>query len=69
MLKQNKITKNGVAGLVFETGVEVVSENENQVSENTGRQIWRDAVFPASSEVDSISPPPPAPPLKKVELD
>lgn len=68
-LKQNKITKNGVAGLVFETGVEVVSENENQVSENTGRQIWRDAVFPASSGVDTVSPPPPPPPLKKVELD
>jgi len=69
-LKGNKITKNGEAGLVFEMGVEVVSENENEVEENTGKQIWRDAVFPTSSGEDTVSPPPPPPPpLKGEESD
>jgi nitrous oxidase accessory protein NosD len=66
-IKGNKITKNGEAGLVFEKGVEVLSEEENQVEENTGKQIWRDAVFPTSSGEDTVSPPPPPPPLKEEE--
>ena len=37
----------------------------NVVKENTGKQLWKDAVFPAlTSEED---PPPPAPPLPKDE--
>jgi nitrous oxidase accessory protein NosD len=66
-IKGNKITKNGEAGLVFEKGVEVLSEEENQVEGNTGKQIWRDAVFPTSSGEDTVSPPPPPPPLKEEE--
>ena len=66
-LKGNQVTKNGEAGLVFEKGVEVVSENDNRVEGNTGKQIWRDAVFPTSSGEDTVSPPPPPPPLKEEE--
>ncbi len=66
-LKGNQITKNGEAGLVFEKGVEVISEDDNRVEENTGKQIWRDAVFPTASGEDTVSPPPPPPPLKEEE--
>lgn len=66
-LRDNKIIKNGEAGLVFEKGVEVVSEDENQVEGNSGKQIWRDAVFPILSGEETVSPPPPPPPLEKEE--
>ena len=63
-LKGNRVTKNGEAGIVFEKGVLVSSSVENEVKDNTGKQIWNDAVFPSRAEEDTISPPPPAPPLE-----
>lgn len=64
-LTRNRITKNGEAGLVFEKGVEILSESENVVEANTGKQIWRDAVFPKSGGEETITPPPPPPPAKE----
>lgn len=62
-LRNNRVTKNGKAGIVFEQGVEVLSEEKNTVEDNHGKQVWKDAVFPRTAQEDSISPPPPAPPL------
>jgi tetratricopeptide (TPR) repeat protein len=62
-LKNNRVTKNGEAGIVFERGVEVANDSGNMVKDNFGKQIWKDAVFPNLAEEDTVSPPPPAPPL------
>jgi parallel beta-helix repeat protein len=59
----NTVTKNGEAGVVLEKGGELAAYENNVVKENTGKQLWKDAVFPAlTSEED---PPPPAPPFPK----
>ncbi len=63
-LLNNSITKNGEAGIVFEKGVEISNEDGNTVSGNNGKQTWKDAVFPARAQEDTVSPPPPAPPLE-----
>ncbi len=63
-LQNNRVTKNGEAGLVFEEGVEILNEEGNYVDENQGKQIWKNAVFPTRAQEDTVSPPPPAPPLE-----
>ena len=63
--QRNKVTKNGEAGLVFQMGVQVVSERGNVVEANAGKQVWRDAVFPKSGGEETVSPPPPPPPVKE----
>jgi len=62
-LKNNRVTKNGEAGIVFEKGVGVAHDSGNMVKDNLGKQVWKDAVFPNRVEEDTVSPPPPAPPL------
>ncbi len=63
-LIENRIEGNGEAGLILEKNVEVVKEEGNVISRNTGKQVWRDAVFPDRGEVDPEDfPPPPPPPV------
>ena len=59
----SRVTGNGKAGLVFERGVEVVTEEGNTVENNEDRQIWNDAVFAPRTDEETITPPPPAPPI------
>lgn len=59
----NEVGENGEAGVVLEKGVEVVEENENEVQNNRGKQIWREAVLPKGPGEETGSPPP-APPLE-----
>lgn len=66
-LRGNRVNKNGEAGVIFESGVEVLSEEGNLVTENSGKQIWRDAVFPTLSGEETVSPPPPPPAPKEEE--
>jgi nitrous oxidase accessory protein NosD len=63
-LLKNRVSKNGEAGIVFEKGVEVLSDSENTVEDNTGKQVWKDAVFPERAQEETVSPPPPPPPLE-----
>ena len=63
-LTNNRVTRNGEAGIVFVKGVEILSDSGNTVQGNTGKQVWKDAVFPARAEDDTVSPPPPPPPLE-----
>ena len=63
-LEENRIAENGEAGLVVEKGAEVEAESQNEIVKNTGRQIWRDAVFPEAPGVQTGAPPP-APPLEE----
>ena len=63
-LMNNSVTENGEAGIVFEKGVEVLNEEGNTVKGNRGKQVWKDAVFPVRAQEDTVSPPPPAPPLE-----
>lgn len=60
-LTNSRVTKNGEAGIVFVKGVEVLSDSGNIVKDNVGKQIWKDAVFPARAEDDTVTPPPPPP--------
>jgi hypothetical protein len=60
---RNQIEQNGEAGVVLEKGVEVVEEKDNQVQNNRGRQVWRDAELPSGPGEETGSPPP-APPLE-----
>jgi hypothetical protein len=64
VLEQNKVTGNGEAGMVFEKGVEILSEKENEVTENEGKQIWSEAVLPEPPGEETGAPPP-APPLEE----
>ncbi|MDA8975551.1 right-handed parallel beta-helix repeat-containing protein, partial [Akkermansiaceae bacterium] len=66
-LSNNKITKNGEAGVVIEKGVQLSSYDSNVVEDNTGKQLWKDAVFPEISEQEVDAPPVPAPPLLEEE--
>lgn len=60
-LTNSRVTKNGEAGIVFVEGVEILAESGNTVEGNKGKQIWKNAVFPARAEDDTVSPPPPPP--------
>jgi len=69
-LLKNRVSKNGEAGIVIEKGVEVLSEKGNTVGDNKGKQIWKDAVFPVRAQEDTVSPPPPVPPIvEKSEVE
>ena len=63
-LLKNRVSKNGEAGIVIEKGVEILSESGNTVDANKGKQIWKDAVFPVRALEETVSPPPPVPPLE-----
>jgi len=60
VIEGNRITKNREAGLVVEQGSQVSLSN-NTVNENTGRQLWQNAVFPTVQEIEVDTPPVPAP--------
>ncbi|MGJ8697282.1 MAG: right-handed parallel beta-helix repeat-containing protein [Verrucomicrobiaceae bacterium] len=61
----NRVTKNGEAGIVIEAGVTLVAFEKNSVKDNTGKQVWENAVFPKRAEAEISSPPTPAPPLEE----
>ena len=63
-LMGNTVTKNGEAGVILEIGVQLVAYEDNVVEKNTGKQLWKDAVFPVLTPEEDL-PPPPAPPLPK----
>lgn len=61
-LVENEMIKNGEVGLVVERGLVLTEERGNRVEENVGRQIWKEADFPAREEVEGLTVPPPPPP-------
>lgn len=63
-LNENTVTKNGEAGVVIEKGVQLSSFDSNVVKDNNGKQLWKDAVFPAVATQVIDAPPIPAPPLE-----
>lgn len=64
-IEKNRVSENGKAGIVIERGVELVSNTSNLVEKNEGKQIWIDAVFAPRPDEDTITPPPPAPPVEE----
>ncbi|YCM46120.1 right-handed parallel beta-helix repeat-containing protein [Verrucomicrobiaceae bacterium 227] len=64
----SRVSRNGKAGIVFEKGVEILANESNKVEKNDGHQVWSEAVFVPRTGDDTITPPPPAPPVED-ELD
>lgn len=56
----NKVRMNGEVGIAVEQGSKVRLIG-NEVTENQGRQLWEDAVFPEILQVEGVTPPAPAP--------
>ncbi|MEJ6578814.1 MAG: right-handed parallel beta-helix repeat-containing protein [Akkermansiaceae bacterium] len=62
-VENSRVSRNGKAGIVFEKGVEILANESNTVENNEGHQIWSEAVFLPRTGDDTITPPPPAPPV------
>ncbi len=64
-VNNSRVSGNGKAGIVFEKGVEIVSNESNMVEKNEGHQVWSEAVFSPRPGDETITPPPPAPPVEE----